>query len=109
MARCPIEIFTEIFQCVIRLSDPPDPYHKPSTEWLRLLLVSRAWRDTILKTKSLWSTIQVHGENGERWLKLSLDRARSAAISISIDFENIPYLGLTPLLEHASDIRSVRL
>ncbi|KAH9911323.1 uncharacterized protein BXZ73DRAFT_108088 [Epithele typhae] len=106
--RCPIETFTNILQHVVHPTSQSDGPHNP-TGWLRLLLVSRGWRDVVLSTKSFWSTIYVHGENGEKWLKLCLDRAHGASLEINIDFANIAQLDLTLLLHYASDIRSLAL
>ncbi|KAH9910926.1 uncharacterized protein BXZ73DRAFT_108352 [Epithele typhae] len=104
---CPPEIFTVIIQHIVGPASQTDDGNEPSTEWLRLLLVSKGWRDAIVSTKMFWSVIHVRGKNAEHWLKLSLDRAQGAAIDINIDVENIPRLELTSVLHHASNIQSL--
>ncbi|KAH9911331.1 uncharacterized protein BXZ73DRAFT_108096 [Epithele typhae] len=105
--RCPLEIFTAIIQHIVGPASQTDDSSDYSTEWLPLLLVCRWWRDAIVSTKSFWSTIHVHGENGDNWLKLCLERAQGAAIDINIDVENIPHLELTSVLHHAPNIQSL--
>ncbi|KAH9911325.1 uncharacterized protein BXZ73DRAFT_108090 [Epithele typhae] len=100
--RCPVEVFTEIIHYLVHFESP--------AKRLCLLLVSKAWRDAILNTKSFWSTIHLRGDNGEKqWLQLSLDKAHGASLHIHINFDHIPHLDFTTFLHHASNIQSLTL
>ena len=79
------------------------PTHLSSQEdRFRATFVCRHWRRTFLQHGTLWS--QVSFQNGEAYMKILLERAKGAALDVSIG-EDVPATSMAVLSPHVQQIK----
>lgn len=86
--RLPPEILAAIVH--FHQSERSKAYHSKAYKWVRLMLVSRLWKATILAFPSLWSNLVMSASVSQSWISTVVGRSGSHPLHVVIPPLNVP-------------------
>ncbi|KAI6009241.1 hypothetical protein EDC04DRAFT_3146280, partial [Pisolithus marmoratus] len=86
ITHLPLELLTQILDLAIHddMCDKCNCGNTPNNQKRRFASVSRRWRDTILSSPHLWTSIRLCPDESLSWVKVHIQRSRACRVDIYI-------------------------